>query len=79
MPIPQDSQAFTTAVPVYFLSGLHSIEPDKNEGTAAPTIGTWPLGWIIWNSNPVAGENIGWVCVTGGTPGTWEPWGLISL
>ena len=56
-------------------------EGTKNQdtGTAAPTTGTWPLGWIRWNTEPVAGDNIGWVCISAGTPGIWQPWGLISL
>ena len=48
-------------------------------GTAAPTTGTWARGFIRWNTLPVAGENIGWVCVTAGTPGTWMAFGQISL
>jgi len=48
-------------------------------GSAAPVSGTWPLAWIRWNTAPVAGENVGWICLVGGTPGTWKPFGLISL
>ena len=48
-------------------------------GAAAPTTGTWVRGYIRWNSEPVSGENIGWVCVTAGTPGTWFPFGLIGI
>lgn len=40
--------------------------------TAAPSSGTWERGDIIWNSTPSAGGAPGWVCVTGGTPGTWK-------
>jgi len=46
---------------------------------SAPTSGTWPLGWIRWNTAPVAGENVGWVCTVAGTPGTWMPFGTISI
>jgi len=48
-------------------------------GTVAPTTGTWALGFIRWNTSPVSGENIGWVCVSAGTPGTWMAFGQISL
>jgi hypothetical protein len=48
-------------------------------GSAAPTTGTWPRGWFRWNVSPTAGENLGWSCVTGGTPGTWKPTGSISV
>ena len=47
-------------------------------GTAAPTTGTWNTGDIIYNTNPAAGGYIGWVCVAGGTPGTWKTFGAIS-
>jgi len=51
----------------------------QDSGTAAPTTGAWPVGWVRWNSAPAAGENVGWVCVTAGTPGTWAAFGQISL
>ena len=47
-------------------------------GFSQPTEGTWPKGWIRWNTLPVAGENIGWVCIVAGTPGTWHAFGVIS-
>lgn len=50
----------------------------ENTGTAAPTTGTHAQGDFIANSNRVeAGSSgskyvvMGWVCVAGGTPGTW--------
>ena len=50
----------------------------QDTGTAAPVAGTWTLGWIRWNTNPVAGENAGWICTAAGTPGTWKTFGSIS-
>jgi hypothetical protein len=47
-------------------------------GTAAPTTGTWAIGDQILNTAPAASGNIGWVCVTAGTPGTWKTFGSIS-
>ena len=50
----------------------------SGKGTAAPTTGTWGQGDYIANSNRVEDGIIGsrfvvmgWVCVAGGTPGTW--------
>lgn len=50
----------------------------RNEGTAAPTTGTWKQGDFVWNTAPSeAGSGgskyvvVGWVCTVGGTPGTW--------
>lgn len=45
---------------------------------AAPTGGTWGRGQIIWNSEPSAAGYVGWVCVTGGSPGTWKGFGAIE-
>ena len=46
-------------------------------GTAAPTTGTWQRGNVVWNTTPSAGGYAGWICVTGGTPGTWKEFGAI--
>jgi hypothetical protein len=47
-------------------------------GPASPTIGSYLLGDICWNSNPQANSFIGWVCVFAGTPGQWLPFGNIA-
>jgi len=39
---------------------------------AIPSAGTWKQNDICWNIAPAAGGDPGWVCVTGGTPGTWK-------
>ena len=45
---------------------------------AAPTTGTWARGEYVYNSAPAASGNVGWICVTAGTPGTWKTWGTIG-
>lgn len=40
--------------------------------SAAPTAGQWARGDVVWNTAPSAGGTPGWVCTTGGTPGTWR-------
>jgi hypothetical protein len=45
---------------------------------AAPTTGAHLQGDIVYNSAPISGGYIGWVCTTAGTPGTWNTFGLIS-
>jgi len=54
------------------ISGRHAA------ATAAPTSGFWAQGDIVWNSAPAAEGFIGWVCVTGGEPGTWKGFGEIE-
>jgi Pectate lyase superfamily protein len=46
--------------------------------SAAPTTGTYAQGAIVLNDSPAAAGKIGWVCVTGGSPGTWKAWGVID-
>lgn len=43
--------------------------------TAAPTTLTWPRGSRCINSAPAVGSPKEWVCVTAGTPGTWQSTG----
>lgn len=47
-------------------------------GTSAPTTGSFELGDICWNSNPVVANYVGWVCVVAGAPGQWLPFGEIK-
>lgn len=48
------------------------------EAAAAPTTGTYSRGDIVYNTAPSAGGTLGWVCVSGGTPGTWKTFGTIE-
>lgn len=41
-------------------------------GTAAPTVGTWDRGDVVWNIEPSSGGPLYWACTTAGTPGTWK-------
>jgi Major tropism determinant N-terminal domain len=50
-----------------------------SSGPAAPTTGAWAKGDVFWNTEPSAGGNAGWVCVSSGTPGTWASFGTISV
>ena len=47
-------------------------------GNQPPSNGTYQQGDIVWNSNPRENAFIGWVCVAGGTPGQWKPFGQIN-
>lgn len=46
-------------------------------GSSAPASGAWVAGDVMFNSAPTAGGMVGWVCVAGGTPGTWKSFGAI--
>lgn len=47
-------------------------------GATAPTAGPWIIGDKCFSTAPAAGGNIGWVCTTSGTPGTWKAFGNIA-
>ncbi len=49
-----------------------------NYANAVPTIGEHSKGELVYKYSPSAGGNIGWVCVTEGTPGTWKAFGTIA-
>ena len=59
-------------------SGYVEGIPGANLGVAIPTVGTWEKGRIVYNHDPDSGEAVGWICVQGGTPGTWKSMGAIS-
>jgi hypothetical protein len=44
----------------------------------APESGTWTKGDIAWNSQPEDTGFVGWICITGGKPGEWKPFGYIG-
>lgn len=46
--------------------------------TQLPSAGTWNTGDIIYNYNAQTGEDIGWICKLGGTPGTWISLGKVQ-
>lgn len=46
-------------------------------GDTAPASGQYQKGDIVWNSNPKEDTFVGWICIAGGTPGTWRSFGKI--
>jgi len=47
-------------------------------GETVPSTGVYAIGDICWNTNPIPGSYIGWVCVFAGTPGQWLGFGAIA-
>ncbi|CAN7654658.1 right-handed parallel beta-helix repeat-containing protein [Paenibacillus sp. LjRoot56] len=43
--------------------------------TALPVTGTCKRGSILWNVQPSTLSPVGWICVSDGSPGVWEPIG----
>lgn len=46
--------------------------------TAAPTTEYWHVGTRVYDTAIAAGGNVGWVCTTAGTPGTWTQFGFVG-
>ncbi|MDB5417860.1 MAG: hypothetical protein JWP50_1279 [Phenylobacterium sp.] len=61
-----------------FFIGRGDNARQHTTSAAAPTSGEWARGDIVWNMTPTAAGNVGWICVTGGTPGTWKTFGAID-
>jgi len=66
----------TLSGPIYFPPNIGGAT--RNYLTAAPGAGTWKRGDVVYHQQPSASGNMGWVCTTAGTPGTWKSWGTIS-
>lgn len=47
-------------------------------GASAPEYGNYSIGDICWNTNPMIGGNVGWICLSPGTPGMWSKFGNIG-
>ena len=47
-------------------------------GTAAPIYGAFSQGEHVWNLQAAANGVPGWVCVAGGSPGTWKTMGVLG-
>jgi hypothetical protein len=46
--------------------------------SSMPTSGSYEIGDICWNTNPMPNSYVGWVCIAPGNPGTWLPFGEIK-
>lgn len=50
----------------------------KYKQSSAPMTGTWGVGDIVYNSTPIPGGMLGWICVNSGSPGIWKAFGKID-
>lgn len=84
--ISNPAVGLTAAVSGYTVqrvSNVHDVVPycDFNalsSVTSAPATGTWLTGDTLKNATPTAGGYERFVCVAGGSPGTWKGAGLIE-
>lgn len=75
----RDAAPYTFPIDSLSAPTTNTVVQDKTQGiywaTAAPSVGTYKAGDIVWNSSPSAGAPIGWFCEVGGIPGTFQPFG----
>ncbi len=62
----------------YFAGDVWCKAPRTIYGGGPPDHGTWKVGDQMLNLAPKAGNYVGWICVTAGSPGEWRPFGLIA-
>jgi hypothetical protein len=64
---------------IYISASLSNVNmPITQHTTSTPTSGLWATGAIVYNAAPTPGGFLGWVCTSGGSPGTWKSFGAIS-
>lgn len=59
-------------------TGFEGSVEGVNLVAGMPAKGNWQTGRIVYNAKPRPGEPVGWVCIQGGTPGVWKPYGTIG-
>jgi hypothetical protein len=78
-PTPAAGDNDTSIATTAFVTSAITASSGFVYGTAAPATGAHIVHELVWNSVPEAGGNMGWICITAGTPGTWKPWGVIGV
>jgi hypothetical protein len=78
-----------TPIATIEVSGIRNTQSDVGRpssigrrevwSSGAPSLGTWERGDVAWNDAPSAGGVAGWVCVAGGTPGTWKAMATLAV
>jgi hypothetical protein len=73
-PLPQDYAIGHAEAP----DGLYVQQRRVKWENAVPTTGEWVQGETVFNSEPLPGEPVGWICTVSGSPGTWKVIGMLS-
>lgn len=69
---------YQTDVDITTANGVRFQGKKQEVGTGIPEDGNYVQGDMVWNSSPVPGGYMGWVCVRDGSPGVWKTFGPIS-
>jgi len=74
----RSGQGYAAAMDQSIGGGINSLDGRLRFRPTVPTTGSWDVGDRVYNSQPMPGEPIGWVCVGGGTPGVWSAFGRVE-
>jgi hypothetical protein len=58
--------------PLIYSTGVGGRMVASDSALPVDTLQAFVQGDIVWNNAPAAGGTPGWVCTTGGSPGTWK-------
>lgn len=61
-----------------YITNAYGTPSRETIGEAVPTQGIWQISDRVWNTRPSVDTYMGWVCVSGGSPGTWSPFGYLG-
>ena len=65
---------------VWIEGGRHYVNNNSiSYSNVIPTSGEYRIGDRVYRTNPTAGSNEGWVCITTGNPGVWKAFGSIAV
>jgi hypothetical protein len=51
----------------------------SQDPASAASSDTFAQGDLCFDTTPSVGNQLGWVCTSGGSPGTWKPFGVVDL
>ena len=69
-----DGDTFDCVIDLGFRVATH--QRIRVDGIDTPE--SWRQGDIVYDITPSASGNIGWICTTAGSPGTWKTFGTIA-
>lgn len=74
----KSNSIYAKAEPMNFISNESAGCIVEQFGSGPPTLLQHQVGDKVWARSPVAGGNVGWVCIAAGTPGSWKTFGEVA-
>lgn len=64
--------------PANWVRSAYFMMDGRRYGPAPPSNGVWQVGDVLHNSRASAGDPACWYCTMAGSPGTWQPLGIVG-